>query len=290
MNNRLSLVFLLLCILLIGSFACSPTGSDEKADLPLAEVSRGDLMITVEGTGNIEISRELKSSFGSGGKVEKIHVKEGDKVSKGDVLAKLDTDSLELALTQAKISLSRQQLAVTQAEVALTEQNLALIKAELALTEQEVTITRAGVTLETAEYNLYEAQDTYVWRDIRKSQSDVDEAQRYLDDALWNLNHASGPGIEFHQKIVIHAQSRLDTAEDILDAMLAGTDPQEVTIKKLEVEHAQQSLELAQLSREQSQQSVILAQQSLEHSQQSLELAQQSLVQTKQSLELSQKS
>jgi HlyD family secretion protein len=138
---------------------------------------------------------------------------------------------------------------------------------------------------------VYEAKDIYIRRDIRTAQADVDEAQRYLVDALWDLNQAgpTGTAKEFLQKVVIHAQSRLDTAEDILEAMLAGTDPQEVVIKKLEVELAQQSLELTQLSQGLAGQSLEQARQSLELAQQSLELEQQSLTQARQSLAQAQK-
>ena len=229
---------LILGLVLAGTTACNPFGGSEaESNQQLVEVMRGDLTVTVNGIGNIAISEERMLSFGSSGKVEKVYIEEGDEASKGDLLAKLDTDALELALAQAKVALTKQQVAITQAQV----------------------------DLETAEYNLYEAKDIYVWKDIRSAQSDVDEARRYLDKALSNLNQATpGTPKEFQQKVVIRAQNRLDTAEDILDAMLAGTDPQEVVIKRLEVELAQQSLELAQQSLEQEQQSLKQAQKQLD--------------------------
>jgi len=285
MKNWQTTTVLLLCLVLASTTACNPFGGgEEEANQQLVEVTRGDLTVTVNGIGNIVIPEERMLSFGSDDKVERVYVEEGDRVNKGDALAKLDTDTLELAVTQAELALTEQQVAITQAEVALTEKEVAVTQAEVALTEKEVAVTEAQVALETAEYNLFEAQDTYIWQDIRTAQSDVDEAQRYLDDALWNLNQSTGPGVEFAQKIVIHAQSRLDTAEDILEAMLAGTDPQEIVIKKLEVELAQQSLELAQLSQGLAQQSLEQARQSQELARQSLELEQQSLAQAQQSL------
>jgi len=290
MKNCRTIIVLLLCLILIGSVSCNPFGGSEaESNQQLVEVTRGDLTVTVNGIGNIAIAEERTLSFGADGKVEEIYIEEGDKVSKNDVLAKLDTDALELAVTQAELALTEQQVAVTQAEVALTEKEVAVTEAEVALTEKEVAVTEAQVALETAEYNLYEAKDIYIWQDIRTAQSDVDEAQRYLDDALWNLNQSTGPGVEFAQKIVIHAQSRLDTAEDILEAMLAGTDPQEVDIKNLELELAQQSLELTQLTLELAEQSLEQARHSEKLAQQSVEQEQRSLVETRQSLALAQK-
>ena len=94
--------------------------------------TRGDITISVSGSGKIEASHEARLTFGSAGKVDKILVKEGDEVKKGDVLARLDTSALELALAQS-------QVAVTQAEVALTQAQLAQ---------------------KTAEYNLKNTRDT----------------------------------------------------------------------------------------------------------------------------------
>ena len=289
-GRQIVAIFLMLCLVFVSVTACNPFGGSEtESNQQVIEVTRGDLAVTVNGIGNIAIAEERHLSFGSTGKVDEVYVEEGDKVSKNDVLAKLDTDALELAVTQAELALTEQQVAVTQAEVALTEKEVTVTEAEVALIEKEVAITEAQVTLETARYNLYEAKDEYILRDIRSAQSDVDEAQRYLDEALWNLEQASGSGLEWQQKGAIHAQKRLDTAEDILEAMLAGTDPKEVDIKNLELELAQQSLELIQLTLELAEQSLEQARRSEKLARQSVEQEQRSLVETQQSLALAQK-
>ncbi|MBU2534821.1 MAG: efflux RND transporter periplasmic adaptor subunit [Chloroflexi bacterium] len=289
-GRQIVAVLSMLCLIFVSVTACNPFGGSEaESNQQVIEVTRGDLAVTINGIGNIAIAEERQLSFGSVGKVEEVYVEEGDKVSKNDVLAKLDTDALELAVTQAELALTEQQVAVTRAEVALTEKEVAVTEAEVALTEKEVAVTEAQVALETAEYNLFEAKDEYILRDIRSAQADVDEAQRYLDQALRNVEQASDFALEWQQKAVIHAQKRLDTAKDILEAMLAGADPQEVDIKNLELELAQQSLELTQLTLELAEQSLEQARRSEKLAQQSLEQEQRSLVETRQSLALAQK-
>ncbi len=201
---------LLLCLILAGTTACG--GDKEEASQQLVEVVRGDLTVSVSGSGNIGVSKEAKLTFGSGGKIDKIYVKEGDKVTEGEALAKLDTDALELALTQAEAALIQTQ-----------------------------------VVLQTAELNLDKAQDLYTLSDIKVAQAAVDQARRDLDEALWvwSKYEPGTPGWEDYQKVVIHAQARLDTAEDNLDAMLSGFDTEEVAIKKLQVEAAKSQLEAA---------------------------------------------
>ena len=229
---------LLLCLALAGSIACNPFGDAEKeASQQLVEVVRGDLVISVSGSGNVEVSNEANLAFEVGGRIDKIYVEEGDNVTEGDVLAKLDTGALELALTQAQVALTTQQVA---------------------LTTQQVAVTTANVTLRTAKHSLDEARDIYTWSEIRVARSDVDDWKAFLQ-------HLIDTGAD-----ILYAQARLDAAEAKLDAMISDYDTEEVAIKKMEVELAEQSLELAR-------QSLELTQQSLEQAQQSVEQAQKNL-------------
>jgi len=225
---------LLLCLALAGSTACNPFGGEEEeASRRLVEVVRGDLAISVSGSGNIEVSDEGKLAFGVGGRIDKIYVEESDKVTGGDVLARLDTDDLELALTQARVALATQQVAVTQAQIAL----------------------------DTAEYNLNQALEIYASSEIIVAQAEVDAAKAFLQLMLIQSPTAN---ITWNILRLIDAQARLDVAEAVLDAMIYDYDTEEVDIKKMEVEVAEQSLELAQQSLEQVQQSLEYAQEQLD--------------------------
>ncbi len=122
MKKRGIMGMLLLVVLLVSTFACS--GGEETPTQPVAEAIRGNTNVTVTGDGNIEASSHSRLTFSSGGKVAKIFVNEGDKVNKGDVLVKLDTSDLELAVIQAKV-------AQTEAEVAIETAEFNLFKAEV---------------------------------------------------------------------------------------------------------------------------------------------------------------
>ncbi len=229
---------LLLVLVLTGMTACNPMGSEGEATNELVEVERGDLMVTVSGSGNIDVYEEMSLTFGIGGRIEEILVEEGDEVEEGDVLARLETDALELAVTQAQVAVTKAQTDITQVEVAL----------------------------KTAEYNLEQTQSTYSLEDIKAAEADIVVAKRDLDEVLWTLSKydEGTPGWEAYQKILIFAQARVNAAEDKLDAILMGTDSEEVAIKKLQVELAAQSVELAN-------QSLVLAEKSLEQSRKQLD-------------------
>jgi len=230
MKRWLKIIGLMLLglVLLGGTIGCNPfAGDGDEAAQQLAEVERGDLAISVSGSGNIEVSDEGKLAFGVGGRIDRIYIEEGEIVGKGEVLAELETDDLELALTQAEVTLAGQQVAVTQAEL----------------------------NLEQAEYNLDQAMELYTWPEIEVAEADVDDAEAFLEYAL---DKGLSP------TTIIYAQARLDAAEARLDAMITDYDTEEVVLEKMKVGLAEQSLELAEQSLEQARQSLTYAQDQLD--------------------------
>lgn len=195
---------LLLCLVLAGTAACA--GEQQEAEWQLIEVVRGDLTVIVSGSGNIGVSQDASLAFGTGGKVDKIYVEEGDKVSSGDVLAKLDTSALELALAQAELTL------------ATAEYNLD--KAQQIYTKPDINAARAAV----------HAAEAYLR--YAKLMLEV-EANTPEDIQIW-------------ENEVYQAEVNLAAAEQRLDAMQAGGEAEEVKLRRLEVEAARQALEQAQ--------------------------------------------
>src|SRR5438105_451608 len=66
-----------------------------------AQVTRGDIQATVLSSAALQPASDLSLTFGTAGTIASIAVKPGDHVTKGQVLATLDTSDLELAVTQA---------------------------------------------------------------------------------------------------------------------------------------------------------------------------------------------
>ena len=231
------IIVLSLCLALVGTIACSSLGGNSQgAGQQSVEVVRGSLMVSVSGSGNIEVSKEAKLTFSAGGKVDEIYVKEGDHVIKDEVLAKLDISDLELALTQAQIALTQAQLAVSS----------------------------ANVTLRTAKHSLEEARDIYTWPDIETAKADVDDAEAYVDYVSTNLANATTQAQQnMWSSALVYAQTRLVAAEAVLDSMVKSYETDEVAIKKMEVEVAELTLSLRQQSLGQAQQSLEQAQKQL---------------------------
>jgi macrolide-specific efflux system membrane fusion protein len=113
-------------------------GDASAAQRITATVARGTYRTTVSATGTITPKRQEDLSFSSSGTVTEVAVAVGDKVAKGDVLARIDpallqaqADAAEAQLTAAKAQLSDDssasstQRAADEASIASAESDLA---------------------------------------------------------------------------------------------------------------------------------------------------------------------
>ncbi|GAB3960457.1 HlyD family efflux transporter periplasmic adaptor subunit [Actinoallomurus acanthiterrae] len=94
----------------IGVGYLSLTGGDDSAGASAltrtTRVVRGTVVSSVSASGSVDSARSRSLSFTTSGTVAKIYVQAGDKVSKGELLALLDTTSAEENLKSAKANLS----------------------------------------------------------------------------------------------------------------------------------------------------------------------------------------
>ena len=188
---KLGILLILTFLVLTGATACNPFAGEEGVSQQLVEVLRGDLTVSVSGSGNIEIPDELNLTFGVDGRIEKINVEEGDEVTKGEVLARLDIDALELARTEAQVALTEAQVALTEAQLPAAEAKVAIEEAEynlnvydkrhfplkqqriaeLQLEVSELQLEVAGLQLEVAEQAVEQAQQS-----LEYTQKQLDKA------------------------------------------------------------------------------------------------------------------
>ncbi|HNT76342.1 MAG TPA: efflux RND transporter periplasmic adaptor subunit [Anaerolineae bacterium] len=81
--------------------------------LRMAEVTRGDLEITVAASGNLAVNDKVNVFFRRAGTVAIVAVAENERVKAGQVLARLDTAELERAVQNAEIAVEQAQLNLT---------------------------------------------------------------------------------------------------------------------------------------------------------------------------------
>lgn len=110
-RNFIIFVLFLLAISVVASFVsgCAKEKTSLSPESKIVEVKRGELVKSVSSSGNLEMPHKARLSFEIGGKVDKVFVEFGDKVEKGEVLAQLETSSLERAVERARTNLEDAQ-------------------------------------------------------------------------------------------------------------------------------------------------------------------------------------
>ncbi len=281
------IISVVLLAVLLGITACSGLGGDSGVTQQEVAVVRGEITVSVSGNGKVETSREARLIFGSAGKVSQIKVKEGDTVKTGDVVASLDTRSLELSVKQA-------QMALTQAEGTLMQTQLAQRTAENTLEN----LRNSGDSLDLALKNAQIARDTarinlnagIAAVNFTILESELNRAKAWYDYVLRMQAEVTSNADTWYLALD-RAKESLDLAQANYDNALAGYDSNQVNLKKKQLEAAELSVTLAQKNIDDLGKNIALqelqitsAAQTVKQSQQAVELAQQSLADTQNQL------
>jgi HlyD family secretion protein len=133
-----------------------------------AEAQRGDLTVTVTATGTLQPVNQVDVGTEVSGTVESVAVDFNDRVKRGEVLAKLDTDQLSAKLRQSQAALELARAKVQDADATLIETRLkykrlqALAGKGMSSKDErdaaEAAYARARASLEVAKAQVTQAQ------------------------------------------------------------------------------------------------------------------------------------
>lgn len=194
---------LTILLLLIALLALTPAFLFFRNPHPLfATATRGDIILTVSAPGSVQ-AMEYSASFAVPGKVARINVVPGQRVSKGDTLATLDPAVAQAAVSQAQASASDAQSALSVAQTAVSQAQTALASAQAALaTQQSYAATQcaaqppdpdacaaaqAAVARAQAQVSAAQAQVSVAQAAQARARSALDDAQRALKAAQAGL-------------------------------------------------------------------------------------------------------
>jgi HlyD family secretion protein len=175
---------------------------------PLAE---GRFVRETTGSGVVEAVRERGLAFPTGGTVAEVTVEEGDAVTAGEVLIRLDTAELERSLASTRAS-------------------LASARAELERTVAQLRVDRldAASAVAQAEDRRLQAQ-----ADLRARQGDLDRAERLFElgaasrDEVRNARDArdaAARAVEQAELSLESAQTRLANLEGLAEAQRSSAE------------------------------------------------------------------
>jgi len=269
------LLMLVIVGLLAGCGGSEATETVAADEVPVV-ASGADGKVVAEAV--IEPARWSELRFDVAGDVAEVLVQEGDVVSEGDLLARLETIDLERAVAQAELGLSQAQVDLSQAQLrleqlheppdeadirqaehAIDQAAAALRAAQLELTAV-LNSTLLNETPEDAQKVFEDAQHKYKVRLEQYERGEVtyylvDLAQQRHDDAKLNLDRIRQQGnsqLQDARNAVDRALQSHQEAEDALARLLKGTDPLDVDAAQKDIEAAQLDVKAAELSLEEA--------------------------------------
>ncbi|KAA5542276.1 HlyD family efflux transporter periplasmic adaptor subunit [Roseiconus nitratireducens] len=170
----------------------------------------GDDANQLEVYGNVDV-RQVELAINGNERIGELLVEEGDRVKKGDLLAKLETERLEYAVQRAKAIMESQRQVVARLEAGSRPEEIAKAKADVA--QSKAIADETGQTFERKKM-------------LRKSNA---ASQQELDDA---------------RAAYESAEAQLESRQSVLDLALAGPrqedkDEARALLKRYEAELAQ---------------------------------------------------
>ncbi|HQI81404.1 MAG TPA: efflux RND transporter periplasmic adaptor subunit [Deltaproteobacteria bacterium] len=174
-----------LAVVVVSAVAWMFSNGDDKYSYTTKESSRGDLVVSVSATGNLEPTNQVDVGSELSGIVRSVEVDYNDHVEKGQVLAWLDTDKLAAKALQSRASLASARSNVLQAQATLREKRNDLDRLKRVF-EQSGGKVPSRNELEAAEAALLRAQ-----ADEDMARSKVTEAEATLEVSETDLNKAA---------------------------------------------------------------------------------------------------
>ncbi|MFH1764941.1 MAG: efflux RND transporter periplasmic adaptor subunit [Gemmatimonadota bacterium] len=110
MSSRRKIIIGVVLVLVLGSAAAISIiqgGNRKGVEVRMEEVAKRDLVATVTVSGNVRARRAVDISADVMGRIIELNVEEGDDVTEGDILLRIDPRQLEAAVSRAQAMLSQ---------------------------------------------------------------------------------------------------------------------------------------------------------------------------------------
>jgi HlyD family secretion protein len=198
-------------------------------------------------SGNLEIT-EVTAAFKTPGRVVEILVKEGDTVKKGQVLARIETQALELAR-------QRDEAGVTAAESALAQLRIDTERARDVL-DREAQMRRAEIA--QAEAQVRDVAAGPRTQEVAQAQAALEEARAQLDQAKADCERAQKlfKNEDISRVQYDQAQTRLrsvtaavESAGQRLELVKEGPRKEAAELAKAQLSRARAALEVTEANR-----------------------------------------
>ena len=237
---QIAMGFLTLLLVISGSYLGyrQLTATQQEASRPkpiLAE--QGNLSVTVSANGTVDSAKLVNVSPKKSGVVKELLVEEGDNLTKGQIIAKMDDSEFQGQLLEA------------QGQLAQAEANLS----QLIAGNRPQEIAQAEARLEELEANLRQLIAGNRSQEIGQAKARVDNTKATLEQAeddfqrnqmLQREGAISIQALNEKRAIYDSAKAAVAEAEEELSLVKEGTRQEEIDRARAEVKSQQQALDL----------------------------------------------
>ena len=220
-RKRLILSALVAALAVAGVFVLWATmlrgGGPAESAVQTAKVQRGSIMKTISTSATTASQATANLSFGSSGKVTAVNVSVGQEVKQGDVLAEVESTTLQDALTRAQVGLASAQRSLNKLLESPTTADKA--SADQSVIQAEANLDKANAALE----DLYDGPTTEERDSAQQSVLNAESQLAKAQTARANVDTAWSNAVAAAEAAVEKAQTALDKAEssagDAADAL-----------------------------------------------------------------------
>jgi RND family efflux transporter MFP subunit len=169
-----------------------PRSRERATSVNAARVFRGELVVPVIAEGTIRTRHATDVRAEIGGRIEKLHVEEGQYVKRGQKIAELDGREYQIALEEAhaRYLAAIGQIAVEKEDIEADDDTGAIRKqlAELADLEEAGKITREQRRTQEVEIAVQALREGHYRRELIEARSGLNQARADEDRARLNLS------------------------------------------------------------------------------------------------------
>jgi HlyD family secretion protein len=237
----------LVAVILVGLIARDTVlAKPAAATIRTVAADRGTVTSVVSGTGSLSPAGRMNVNFKVAGTLTEVDVRVGDKVTTGQVLARVDATTQQAALAQAQASLATAQANLQSTQSPLTGAQLAQLQHQVSNAQQNYNDTVASVNAQN------QADATTVANDQAKVNNDCnldpngsacaqDKAQLSNDKTKQNQDSISG------RSRINSASQQITSARDSLSVQ-SQVKPNSLAAAQAQVASAQAQVQSAQLA------------------------------------------
>lgn len=200
-KQKYSLIIILMLIISTSLYGCTKEVAAEYEEIikpaKVQVVTTENYSKDIEISGNVKPAQLVRTGFKLAGVIDRINVKEGDTISKGQVIATLETDDYQLGVNAAQAqydAVERQADSAIRSGVNQAEANLEFVKTQYERMEKlyeegaipKTTLEELETQLVVAESKYQEALDAYSITEaqLKQAGTGIEAAENKIKDTV----------------------------------------------------------------------------------------------------------